>query len=157
MGVKIPDNWNLNIRFFAQAGKRFTPQFLLLDNQGNPITEQNGRPVYDDDLDLNGEPDDPFGKIGTTWSWVNLNFEKYFKILGLNYTFLVEVSTLFDRKNPHIINPVTGAAYEFGDPTPTFLNDPLFPETQAPVTPFPFNPARYLTQRNVRVGFSVRF
>ena len=157
LGVKIPDNWNLNIRFFAQAGKRFTPQFLLLDSQGNPITEQNGRPVYDDDLDLNGEPDDPFGKIGTTWSWVNLNFEKYFRILGLNYTFLVEVSNLFDRKNPQIINPVTGGAYEFGDPTPTFLNDPLFPETQAPVTPFPFNPARYLTQRNVRMGFSVRF
>ncbi len=150
-GIKIPDNWNLNIRVFAQAGRRYTPQFFT----GNYLP--NGRPEYSSDLDQNGEPDDPFGKVGATWFWVNLNFKKYFNIKGLETTFLVEVVNLFDRKNPQIINPVTGRAYEFGDPTPTFWNDPLFPDTQAPVSPFPFNPARYLTQRNVKVGLSLRF
>ena len=150
-GVKIPDDWNLNARLFAQAGRRYTPQFLT----GTILLD--GRPEYDDDLDQNGEADDPSGKVGTTWFWINLNFEKYFRVLGLNYTLIVEVVNLLDRNNAQIINPVTGQAYEFGDPTPTFFNDPLFPDAQAPVDPFPFNPARYLTQRNVRIGLSVRF
>ncbi|MFQ5632003.1 MAG: hypothetical protein ACE5I1_24800, partial [bacterium] len=76
---------------------------------------------------------------------------------GLDYTFSIEVVNLLDRKNSQIINPVTGRAYEFGDPTPTGFNDPLFPDTQAPISPFPFNPARYLTQRNVRAGLALRF
>ena len=151
LGVKIPDNWNLNIRLFAEAGKRYTPQSFT------GLFLPNGRPQYSSDLDLNGQPDDPFGKVGQSWFWINLNFEKYFSIAGLRYTFMVEVENLLDRKNPQIINPVTGSAYEFGDPTPTSFNDPLFPDTQAPISPFPFNPARYLTQRNVRVGLSVRF
>lgn len=157
-GVKIPDNWNLNLRFFAQAGRRYTSQFLLLDRNGNPQTSgTDNRPVYDDDLDQNGEADDPLGSVGATWFWVNVNFKKYFAVFGLKYTFLVEVVNLLDRNNAQIINPVTGKAYEFGDPTPLGFNDPLYPDTQAPVSPFPFNPARFLTRRNVRVGLSVRF
>lgn len=151
LGVKIPDNWNLNVRLFAEAGKRYTPQFFtglfLLD----------GRPQYSSDLDQDGQADDPNGRVAQHWFWINLNFEKYFSIAGLKYTFMIEVENLTDRKNPQIINPVTGSAYEFGDPTPTAFNDPLFPDTQAPVSPFPFNPARYLTQRNVKVGIKVRF
>lgn len=150
-GLPLPDNWNLNVRLFAQAGRRYTPQFAT------GVTLPNGRPEYTDDLDQNGEADDPFGEVGKHWFWVNLNFEKYFSFAGLDYTFLVEVVNLFDRNNPQILNPVTGQAYEFGDPTPTFWNDPLFPDTQPPLDPFPFNPARYLTPRNVRVGLSLRF
>ena len=150
-GVKIPDNWNLNVRFFAEAGKRYTPQFFT----GTFLPD--GRPEYDADLDQNGEADDPYGKVASYWSWINLNFEKYFSLAGLDYTFIVEVINLLDRKNSQIINPVTGRAYELGDPTPTRWNDPFFPDTQAPLDPFPFNPARYLTQRNVRVGLMVRF
>ncbi len=150
-GVRIPDNWNLNLRAFAQAGKRYTPYYFT------GTTLLNGRPEYEDDLDQNGEPDDPYGKLAATWFWVNLNFEKYFRLAGLSYTFQIEVVNLFDRKNSQIINPVTGQAYELGDATPTSWNDPFYPDTQAPLDPFPFNPARYLTQRNVRVGLAVRF
>ncbi|MCI0692410.1 TonB-dependent receptor [candidate division KSB1 bacterium] len=150
-GVKIPDDWNLNVRAFAQAGRRYTPQFFT------GTTLLDGRPEYDDDLDQNGEPDDPYGKLGATWFWVDLSFEKYFKLIGLEYTFMFEVVNLLDRKNSQIINPITGRAYDLGDPTPTSWNDPFFPDTQAPLEPFPFNPARFLTQRNVRVGLSVRF
>lgn len=150
-GLPIPKNWNLNIRAFAQAGKRYTPQFFT----GNYLP--NGRPEYDEDLDQNGEPDDPYGRVGATWFWINLNFEKYFSLAGLQYALSVEVVNLLNRKNSQIINPVTGRAYEFGDPTPTSFNDPLFPDTQAPISPFPFNPARYLTQRNVRLGLTMRF
>ncbi|NOX65087.1 MAG: hypothetical protein GXO85_04630, partial [Chlorobi bacterium] len=54
-------------------------------------------------------------------------------------------------------NPTTGKAYEYGDPTPSTWNDPLYPDLQAPISPYPFNPARYLTRRNVRLGLSFRF
>ena len=151
LGVKIPDDWNLNVRAFAQAGRRYTPQYFT------GTTLLDGRPEYDDDLDQNGESDDPYGKLGATWFWVDLSFEKYFKLIGLEYTLMLEVVNLLDRKNSQIINPITGRAYDLGDPTPTSWNDPFYPDTQAPLDPFPFNPARFLTQRNVRMGLSVRF
>jgi len=150
-GWTIPDNWNFNARAFAQAGKRYTPQFAT------GLFLPSGRPQYTSDLDQNGESDNPLGKLSQSWFWINLNFEKYFQIVGLKYSFSVEVENLLDRKNPQIVNPVTGSAYEYGDPTPTSFNDPLFPDVQAPVQPFPFNPARYLTQRNIKLGLSVRF
>ena len=139
------------MRAFAQAGKRFTPQFA----SGTILPD--GRPEYVSDLDQNGEADDPYGRVAATWFWINMNFEKYFSLKGLDYTFQVEVVNLLNRQNSQVINPVTGRAYEVGDPTPTSWNDPLFPDTQAPISPFPFNPARYLTQRNVRVGLLLRF
>jgi outer membrane receptor protein involved in Fe transport len=150
-GLGLPTDWNLNFRLFAQAGKRYTPQF------STGLFLPDGRPDYTDDLDQNGEPDNLYGSLAQHWFWINMSFEKYFRLLGLQYVFSVEVENLTDRKNAQIINPVTGSAYELGDPTPTFLNDPLFPDTQAPVSPFPFNPARYLTARNIKVGVAVRF
>jgi hypothetical protein len=69
----------------------------------------------------------------------------------------VQIKNLLGTKNSAIINPITGRAYEFGDPTPSSWNDPLYPQLQAPVTPYPLNPARYLTGRNVQVGLAMRF
>ena len=150
-GFKIPDDWNLNVRLFTEAGKRYTPQYFT----GNYLP--NGRPEYSSDLDQNGDPDNPMGKVADPWFWLNLNFEKYFRIAGLDISFLLEVENLLNRKNSQILNPITGRAYDNGDPTPNSWNDPLFPQTQAPLDPFPFDPARYLTPRNVRLGLVVRF
>ena len=150
-GFKTPDDWNLNVRLFAQAGRRYTQQFIT----GNFLP--NGRPEYSGDLDQNGESDDPLGKSASPWIWANLNFEKYFNIFGLETTVLIEIENLLNRKNTQLVNPVTGKAYEHGDPTPTSWNDPLYPDSQAPIDPFPFNPARYLTSRNVRLGLILRF
>ena len=111
----------------------------------------NGRPVYRaDDDNINGA-------FGMAWWWVDMNIEKYFSFAGWKWTVSLEVVNLFDRKNPEIINPVTGGAYEYGDPTPTDWNDPLYPQLQSPIDPYPFNPARYLNRRTVRLGTSVRF
>ena len=72
-------------------------------------------------------------------------------------TFNVEVTNLLDWQNSAIINPTTGSAYEYGDSTPTTWNDPLYPDLQAPISAYPYNPARYLTRRNVKFGISFRF
>jgi len=43
-----------------------------------------------------------------------------------------------------------------GDPTPNSWNDPLYPDLQAPLDPFPFNPARYLAPRQIKFGFTLK-
>lgn len=150
-GVRLPSKWNLNLRYFAQAGKRYTPEFFT-----GSFTNTD-KPIYSNDLNRDEQPDDPFGKVAARWEWLTLSFEKYFQLAGLDVTAFVEVINLFDRKNPNLINPTTGRAYEYGDPTPTAWNDPLYPDLDAPTNPFPFNPARYLTPRNVLVGLKLKF
>lgn len=151
-GLTGLDDINAFIRFFFQSGERYTPDVPVIDpTTGQQQVLPNGKPVYrSDNTNILGE-------FGTPWWWVDLNIEKYFSFGGLRWTVTLEVINLFDRKNPNILNPVTGEAYEYGDATPVDWNDPLYPQLQSPVDPFPFNPARYLDRRTVRLGTSVRF
>ena len=139
----------MNFRYFAQAGKRYRP---IVDT-GDTLS--NGRPQYTRDTDGDGYNDDVYANVAEHWAWANLNISKWFNVGEKEFSVFLEVLNLFNRKNSNIINPVTGRAYEFGDPTPSGWNDPLFPATQAPVKPFPFNPARYLTQRNLKLGVDI--
>ncbi|MCU0613189.1 MAG: TonB-dependent receptor [Candidatus Eisenbacteria bacterium] len=144
-GLPMPDNWSASLRFFMQTGKRYTPYIATGD------TLVDGRPEYllDDDH--------PYSQLGQHWHWIDLNLTKYFSFLGMKQALELEVLNVFDRRNTNIINPVTGRAYELGDPVPPGWNDPLYPDRQAPVQPYPFNPARYLSPRNIRVGINVAF
>ncbi len=144
-GNGILDDYSLYVRVFYQSGRRYTPQIYLGDD---PTT---GRPIYDRDRT------NLYGAIGSDWFWIDLTFEKNFEIAGLDFSFLVEVTNLLDRKNATIINPVTGRAYEYGDPTPSGWNDPLYSDLQAPLNPYPYNLARYLAPRNIRAGLAVKF
>ncbi len=140
----ILDDYSFYVRVFYQSGKRYTPSILA-------GTLPNGRPDYITDRN------NRLGALGEDWFWVDVNWEKNIDFLGLSWTLSVQVKNVFDNKNSTIINPVTGRAYEFGDPTPSGWNDPLYPDLQAPVAPYPYNPARYLSPRNVIVGFSMKF
>jgi hypothetical protein len=144
-GEGILDDYNVYIRAFFQSGKRYTPAVFT----GSYAT--NGRPEYEYDYE------NRYGEVGDNWFWIDLNFEKYIRWDPLQITVFVEINNLFDTKNSAIINPVTGEAYELGDPTPISWNDPLYPDLQAPISTYPFNPARYLTRRNIKFGFSVKF
>ncbi len=144
-GEGILDDYNLYIRAFFQSGKRYTEYVF----SGSYDTD--GRPEYViDNKNRNS-------KTADNWFYIDLNFEKYFKVAGLKFSFNIEVNNVFDFKNSAIINPVTGEAYEYGDPTPSTWNDPLYPDLQAPLNPYPYNPARYLTRRNIKFGLSLRF
>ena len=143
-GNGILDNYSVYVRASYQSGKRYTPAILV-------GTLPNGRPDYVfDNQNL-------LGKIGKDWFWIDLNIEKSFDAFDLDITFSVQVKNVLNTKNAAIINPVTGDAYKRGDPTPSGWNDPLYPELQAPVSPYPFNPARYLAGRNLLAGVAVRF
>ncbi|MCS7053194.1 MAG: TonB-dependent receptor [Ignavibacterium sp.] len=141
----ILDDINLYLRFFYQSGKRYTPAVFTNSYQ------TDGRPIYEF---VRKERN---SKLGDDWFWVDMNLEKYFVINKLKFSVFLEINNLFDIKNSAIINPVTGKAYEYGDPVPNSWNDPKYPDLQAPINPYPFNPARYLTKRNIKFGISFRF
>ena len=144
-GEEIIDNWSLYLRGFYQSGKRYTPAVYT-----GSIDEQ-GRKEYEY---VQGER---YTEIADDWFYVDLNFEKYFDLSGLSFSVFLEVNNILDNQNSTIINPVTGRAYEYGDDVPSSWNDPRYPDVQAPITPYPLNPARYLTKRNLKFGVTFNF
>ncbi|MEJ2103326.1 MAG: TonB-dependent receptor, partial [Ignavibacteriaceae bacterium] len=145
-GENIIDNWNIYLRAFFQSGKRYTPVVFT------GAIDADGRKEYD--YVVGGER---YRNISDNWFYIDLNFEKYFDLSDLRFSFFIEINNLLDTKNSTIINPVTGRAYEYGDDVPSSWNDPRFPDLQAPISPYPFNPARYLTRRNIKFGVTFNF
>jgi len=143
-GNGILDDYNLYLRLFFESGKRYTPAYFT-------GYDTEGRPVY------LGSTTDFYTDIAQNWFWVDLNFEKYIPIGSLDLSFTIEINNLFDIQNSAIINPATGKAYQTGDPVPYSWNDPLYPNLQAPISPYPYDPSRYLTRRNVKLGLSLKF
>lgn len=157
-GHGILDDWNLYSRIFFQSGKRYTPQRFL---GYNAVT---GRPEFISDLDRLNEG------IAEHWFYIDLNVEKYIDIGFAKLIGTIEVENLLNNKNSQIINPASpwrpgpwkpgegpARAYEYGDPTPSSYNDPLYPQLTGEISPFPYNPARYLKPRTVRLSLSLRF
>ncbi len=141
----ILDDISMFVRVFFQSGKRYTPQILT---GVDPFT---GRPQYISDINRQLE------SIGANWFYVDLNLEKTVDLGFGSLLFTVEVQNLLDQKNAQIINPATGRAYEYGDPTPSGYNDPLYPQLTGDVSPFPYSPARYLNPRTLRFSLAFRF
>ncbi len=139
----ILDDFSIKSRIFFQSGKRYTQQIYVGELE-------NGRPEYEADID------NPNGEVGESWFWIDLDIDKYFYINNLQFVVSLNITNLFDNENSTIINPVTGRAYVYGDPTPNFYNDPLYPDLQAPITPYPYDPARFLTPRQIKFGVSVK-
>jgi len=140
-------NFN-NFRVFFnstyKSGLRYTP------NIQNGVTP-TGRPIYEPD-ELN-----PFSEIGSAWWNTDIRITRDVPIKrGQVLSFSFEVKNLFDNKNAAIINPVTGRAYEAGDPLPNGFRDPNYPDPQDNGAP-PFNPARFLTPRQVMFGVMWQF
>ena len=144
-GENLLDDWSLYFRAFFESGKRYTPAVFT------GFIDQSGRKEYE------YIQDERYGNIGDNWFYVDMNFEKYFELSGLQFSAFVEVNNLLDTDNSAIINPVTGKAYEYGDDVPGSWNDPRYPDVQAPISAYPFNPARYLTRRNIKFGVTFKF
>lgn len=142
-GKNILDDINLKSRIFFQSGKRYTPQI-----QTGVL--ENGRPEYTPNYD------NIYGNVADSWFYVDLDLDKYIKIYKFDLVINISVKNLFNNKNSAIINPITGRAYEYGDPTPQSWNDPMYPDLQYPISPYPYNPARYLTPRQIKFGFTVK-
>jgi outer membrane receptor protein involved in Fe transport len=151
VGNGILDDWNAFVRIFYQSGKRYTPQILPIVDGVVSVDPRTGRPQYiSDQNNINGS-------IGQYWFYVDLNLEKYIDLGFGKLVASIEIQNLLDNLNSQVINPTTGRAYEYGDPTPTSYNDPLYPTLSGDVSPFPYSPARYLPPRTIRASLSFRF
>lgn len=135
-------NINIYVSATYQSGKRYTPLIFT------GINQVTGRPSYREDFS------EEFQRIGKDWFWMDLTIEKWFAIGTFDLSLSLEITNLFDKKNSTIINPLTGEAYELGDPTP--FRDPLSPHPLDRGIP-PFDPARFLEQRHILAGISVNF
>jgi outer membrane receptor protein involved in Fe transport len=144
-GEGVLDDYNLFVRIFGQSGKRYTP---LLQTGTDPLS---GRSILISNYNRQLE------SISVPWFYINLNFEKFIDVGLGQLTLGIEVQNLLDRKNPQIVNPATGRAYEYGDPTPSSYNDPLYPQVAGDISPFPYDPARYLNPRTIRLSLAFRF
>jgi outer membrane receptor protein involved in Fe transport len=142
-GKNILDDINIKTRIFFESGKRYTPQIIT-------GYLENGRTEYTPDYS------NLYGNVADNWFYIDLDIDKNIKISNVDFVINFSVKNLLNSKNAAIINPVTGRAYEFGDPTPNGYNDPLYPDLQSPIDPYPYNPARYLAPRQIRFGFTVK-
>ncbi|MCS6990100.1 MAG: TonB-dependent receptor [Chloroherpetonaceae bacterium] len=150
-------SWLNDFKILAQAqfssGLRYTPAVVERGARGEPLYFPNGRLRYSADLERR------FSELGTPWFWIDVSVEKNFAFGLLNGKFTLQVKNLLNNKNATIINPVTGRAYEFGDPLPANRQDPLYPNALGlgGVSPPPFNPARYMPPRQILFGLGVDF
>jgi outer membrane receptor protein involved in Fe transport len=138
------NNFRVFFNSTYKSGLRYTP------NYQNGVTP-TGRPIY--------EPDEqnPFSKLGDPWWNTDIRITRDVPIKrGQMLSFSFEVKNLFDNKNAAIINPVTGRAYEAGDPLPNGFRDPNYPDPQDNGAP-PFNPARFLAPRQMMFGVTWQF
>jgi outer membrane receptor protein involved in Fe transport len=145
LGIELLEDTQLFIELSAESGKRYTPAVATGD------VLPNGRPVYESDNRRR------YSALASPKWWINMKGKKYFSFAGVHVGLTLEIENVLDALNSEIINPVTGRAYETGDPTPLSWNDPLYPDLQAPLDPYPYNPARYSNRRNLRIGIETRF
>ena len=135
-------------RFFIsgtyKSGLRFTPH---TQNGTNDI----GRPLYFPEVTQ------PNASIGQAWHWIDMKISRDFvtkKSRGISLS--IEIKNIYNRRNAQIINPVTGRAYEIGDPVPESWRDLAFPDPLDRSTP-PTDPARFTQPRQILYGISFRF
>lgn len=120
LGNKVLSDFSLSLQVSAKSGRRYTP----MDTLGNK-GEINSR-------------------IGPMWHRVDVVFTKTFRIKRTRLKFRAQVRNLFNHRNVYYVNPVTGRAYEPGDPLP-----PRKTEKDM------LNPARYLQGRTIYLGLEV--
>ncbi|MEM8598632.1 MAG: TonB-dependent receptor [Bacteroidota bacterium] len=162
-----------------RSGQRYTP-VEFIGYEVNPFTgtrcapdqertAECWRPIYERSAD----PADRFSEIGAPWWWFDLTVERRVAIAGQDLRITLEVTNLFNQNNGIVVNPVTGEAYPDIDPAEIAANperyrtnrdfdvvnslrDPRFEDPQSGGLP-PFNPARYLPQRHITLGFAYQF
>ena len=125
-----------------KSGLRYTPSYLA-------GYAPDGRPLYDPET----SPTAQYSKVGSSWFWTDVKITRDYKINKRIISFSLEIKNIFGDKNAQQINPVTGRAYQYGDPVLYNVSDPKYPDPQLNTTP-PNNPARYMQPRQILYGIS---
>ena len=148
-GLHWLNHFSAYVEAVYRTGQRYTPYFLT----GYEVV--SNRPIYEQDPN----PDHRFQKLGASSFWLNVNMKKWWTIKKVQVALTFEITNVLNNKNTAIVNPVTGKAWEYGDPVPTQWRDPVYLDPRDPRsynTP-PDNPARYYEQRHFLIGINVKF
>jgi outer membrane receptor protein involved in Fe transport len=140
-GIPMPRDCNFNVKFWGQAGKRYTPYWQTTDTLGFVVFVPRG---------------ETNSKIGPWWNSLDMSFQKYFRTGKYTITLFLEGTNLLDHKNVTLINPLTGKEYRAGDTIPRGGNMFELP----PLTyrlPLWENPTRFLNPRQIKFGLGVSF
>jgi outer membrane receptor protein involved in Fe transport len=148
-GKKWLNNFNVYFETVMRSGMRYTPYKFAYKDQNT------GRPMYF----VNTDPDARFSGLGEYWFWADITFTRWFRLGKVSRVSLnLQITNLFNNQNTAIVNPVTGKAYEQGDDVPDSWIDPRYIDPRNNTSgPPPANPARYLAQRHIVAGVSVKF
>jgi len=138
MGFQLPRDWGVSARIEYQSGRRYTG----MDNI--TIREEDGKFYYEGQ----SKSDTPYSELAKAFTTVDLKFNKYFQVSGLQMKAYCTVENVFNVKRPRNINPFTGDGYDPGEIySYSYINRPD-PN---------YNPGRYSTPRTVEMGWSIRF
>jgi outer membrane receptor protein involved in Fe transport len=148
-GKKWLNRMSFYLEFVWRSGRRYTPYILT------GYEDMNGRPVYVQEP----EQTKRWSRVGDPTWWLDFNYKKWWKLGKVNIAWTVEVTNLLNIKNSARINPVTGRAWETGDPVPTEWRDPAYidPRDARSFGAPPNDPSRYMQQRHFLTGLQVRF
>ena len=136
-GIKVPESWGVNVLWKYSSGFPFSPDqslpgIHLAGRTAKPLTNSKRMPAN---------------------SNVDLRFYKDLRIWKLDYSFIVWVNNLFDKKNIYDVYGSTGR--------PTTAQNELNSEIEGPVIlpgrEIDQNPVYYGPGRNIRMGVSFNF
>ena len=127
--VSIPSDFGIYLHCQVSSGKRYTPII---------------------DLELEKYDDSEYSAMSPYWQRWDVKITKGFLIKNLGFDLFIQVENLFNTKIARRINPVTGRAYEPGDPIPRSWYDSL---TDLP----PTDPSRYQEPRSTMIGVKLKF
>lgn len=147
-GLNFLNQFKFYIEGNYRSGLRYTPYIL------EGYESYSNRPIYV----FNADPKARYSMLGKPWLWFDMNLMKWWNLKNFEIALSFEITNIFDNKNSVILNPVTGRAYEYGDPVPSEWRDPLFNDPRDPRSANlpPDNPARYLPQRHFLLGINLK-
>ncbi|MDX5319553.1 MAG: outer membrane beta-barrel family protein, partial [Bacteroidota bacterium] len=137
------------LEFVYRTGRRYTPYYY------NGVEPETGRPIY---IEVQGV-ENRFSSLGKSNWWMDFSYKKWWNVKKVSIAWTVEITNVLNTRNPVRINPVTGTAWESGDPVPTEWRDPSYldpRDARSYGTP-PNDPSRYMQQRHFMTGIQLQF
>ncbi len=130
-GLKIPDQWGINLIFQYGSGFPYTP-----DIKNPNWTPEPGEKSWERENAL---------RMPAHYN-IDLKFNKDFAFKSMNYSFFLLVSNLTNQRNVESVYSQTGEP-----------DDPYNEEGEDIVYDWALDPTHWSAERNIRFGFEVRW
>jgi len=149
LGKKWLNKMSFYLEFVWRSGRRYTPYYY------NGTEPETGRPIYIQEQGAENR----YSAIGKSTYWVDFSYKKWWNVKKVSIAWTFEITNLLNTKNPARINPVTGNAWNAGDPVPTEWRDPSYldPRDSRSYSTPPNDPSRFMQQRHFMMGVQLKF